>query len=305
MSESLQEEIAPPAVPLAAPEASPAARKPRAPEAERVIRIRPRSRFSFDLLDLWRYRELAYQLVWRDVKVRYKQTLLGASWAIVQPLATMIVFSVIFGHLAKIKPEYGVPYPLFVFVGLLPWTYFAACLTHSSVSVVANSSLVTKVFFPRLLIPLASVVVPLIDFLIAFFVLIGMFLWYGRAPYWHAVVTPVFLGMALVIALGVGLWLSALNVRYRDVPYALPFLIQLWLYASPVIYPVTLVPGDWQRLLALNPMTGVIDGMRWAVLGKGVPHYDVYATSAAVGLVLLVSGLVYFKRTERYFADLI
>jgi lipopolysaccharide transport system permease protein len=278
----------------------------RADPADRVYRIeRAKRNWLLLLREIWAYRELLFFLVWRDVKVRYRQTLLGALWVLLQPFLTMIVFSVIFGHFAGIKDPYKDPYPLFVFAGLLPWTYFASCLTQSSLSVVGNASLVTKVYFPRLIMPLASIAVPIIDFLVAFSLLIGLFLYYGRTPHWHAVVTPVFLGMALMTALGVGLWLSALNVRYRDVPYTVPFLAQLWLFASPVIYPVTLIPDRWQWLLALNPMTGVIDGFRWAVLGRGVPHYTVFATSAGVAVALVLGGLWYFKRVERRFADVI
>jgi lipopolysaccharide transport system permease protein len=272
----------------------------------RVIRVqRSTGWFRLDLGELWEYRELLLILVWRDIKVRYKQTVLGAAWAIVQPLAAMVVFSVIFGGLAGIPSEYGVPYPLFVFAGLLPWMYFSTSLTSSSASVVGNAALVTKVYFPRLLMPLASTVVPIVDFLIAFSVLIGMFVYFGEVPHWHAVVLWAFLGMAFLTAFGIGLWLSALNVRYRDVPYAVPFLTQIWLYATPVIYPVSLVPEDWRWLLALNPMAGVIDGFRWAVLGKGLPHYEVWATSLCVGIALTIGGLLYFRRVERRFADVI
>jgi lipopolysaccharide transport system permease protein len=272
--------------------------------SERVLRIKPTSRFVvLNLREVWDYRELLFFLTWRDVKVRYKQTLLGAAWALIQPFTSMIIFSVIFGHLAGIKGEYGVPYPLFVYAGLLPWLYFSSSLAQSSLSVAGNSSLVTKVYFPRLILPLASIVVPVIDFLIAFTLLIGMFVYYGRMPSWHAVFVPIFLFMALITAFGGGLWLSALNVRYRDVPYAVPFLTTLWLYISPVIYPVSLVPEQWRWLLALNPMAGVIDGFRWALLGRGAPHYSVFAISAFVGLSIMIGGLVYFKHVERRFAD--
>ena len=275
------------------------------PASEHVVRLQATRGFRLNLSELWAYHELLFFLTWRDVKVRYKQTVLGALWAIIQPLVSMIIFSLIFGHLAGFRGDYGIPYPLFVFAGLLPWMYFSSSLTQSSISIVGNSNLVTKVYFPRLIIPLASIVVPVIDFLISFVILIGMFAWYGRTPHWHAIAVPVFLGMALLTAFGVGLWLSALNVRYRDIPYAIPFLTQIWLYATPVIYPVSLVPQKWHWLIGLNPMTGVIDGFRWTVLGRGVPHYTVFATSAAVGLVLSVTGLWYFKRTEKSFADVI
>lgn len=237
--------------------------------------------------------------------MRYKQTVLGAVWAVLQPFVSMVIFSLVFGHLAGLHGDYGIPYPLFVFAGLLPWTYFSSSLTQSSMSIVGNANLVSKVYFPRLIIPLASITVPVVDFAISFVILIGMFLWYGRAPHWHVVAVPAFLGLALLTAFGIGLWLSALNVRYRDVPYAIPFLTQIWLYATPVIYPVSLVPTRLHWLIGLNPMTGVVDGFRWTVLGRGVPHYTVFGTSAAVGVFLLLSGLWYFKRTEKSFADVI
>jgi lipopolysaccharide transport system permease protein len=258
-----------------------------------------------NLRELWAYHELLFFLIWRDVKVRYKQTSIGVAWAVLQPLTSMVIFTIIFGRLAHFSGDYGTPYPLFVFTGLLPWMYFSSSLTGSSVSLINNTNLVTKVYFPRLIIPLASIGVPVVDFLIAFGILVGMFVYYGRLPHWHVVVMPVFLGFALLTAFGIGLWLSALNVRYRDVPYALPFLTQIWLYATPVIYPVGLVPDRWHWVLALNPMTGVVDGFRWSVLGRGLPDYTVYATSGLVGLALTISGLWYFKRFERKFADVI
>jgi homopolymeric O-antigen transport system permease protein len=281
--------------------------EPSTPDvSHRVTRIeRSRRHLRADLPEVWQYRELLYFFVWRDIKVRYKQTALGVAWALLQPLVTMVIFTVIFGHLAGIPGEYGVPYPLFVFAGLLPWQYFASSLTQSSLSVVGSSALVTKVYFPRLLLPFASIGVPIVDFVCSFSILIGMFIWYGRAPHWHAIVIPFFLGMALLVALGVGLWLSALNVRYRDVPYTIPFLTQIWLYLTPVIYPVSIVPPHLHWVLAINPMTGVVDGFRWAVLGRGLPQYDVYAISCTVGVALVLSGLWYFRRVERRFADVI
>jgi lipopolysaccharide transport system permease protein len=272
----------------------------------RVRRIQPRRRrVRLDLRELWAYRELLFFLIWRDVKVKYKQTALGAAWAILVPLLATLVFTLVFNHALHLKSEYHVPYPLFVFTAMLPWTYFTACLSASSMSIVGNQNLITKVFFPRLIIPLGSVVAPVIDFLCAFTVLIGMFLWYGRTPHWHAVVIPFFLGMALLIAFGVGLWLSALNVRYRDVPYVLPFLTQIWFFVTPILWGISAVKPHTQSLLALNPMTGVIDGFRWAVLGRGLPQYDLYLESLGIGLAIMLSGLWYFKRVERYFADLI
>jgi lipopolysaccharide transport system permease protein len=274
--------------------------------AQRITRIRASNRFfSLDLRELWQYRELWFILAWRDIKVRYKQTVLGIGWAVIQPFVTMIVFTLIFNRAVHIVSEYNVPYPLYAYVGLLPWYYFTSSLSQSSTSVIGNASLVQKVYFPRLLIPLASITVPIVDFLVSSVVLAGLFLYYGRLPHWHTVAVPVFLLMALVTALGIGLWLSALSVRYRDVPYAVPFLTQLWLFASPIFYPVTYIPAHLRWLFALNPMTGVIDGVRWTVLGKGLPHYTVFATSAAMGTVLLLSGIVFFRRTERHFADVI
>jgi lipopolysaccharide transport system permease protein len=269
-----------------------------------VTNIRPRGVFSIDVRELWAYRELVFFLVWRDLKVRYKQTVLGASWAIIQPVMSMVIFSIIFGSFAKIPSDH-LPYPLFAYAGLLPWTYFASCLGGTSMSVVGNVSLITKVYFPRLLIPLETVIVPVIDFLLASTVLFGLMAWYGFAPSWYIVALPGFLLLALVTALGVGLWLATLNVRYRDVPYTLPFLLQIWMYASPVVYPVSLVPARYQWILALNPMAGAIDGFRWALLGQSPPSATVLGTSSAVALVLFVSGLAYFRKGEREFADLI
>ena len=258
-----------------------------------------------DLREMWAYHELGFFLIWRDVKVKYKQTAFGAAWAILVPFTQMVIFTLIFNRALHVKSEYHVPYPLFVYTAMLPWTYFASCLSASSTSIVGNQNLITKVYFPRLIIPLAAVAAPVIDFLLAFAVLIGMFLYYGRVPHWHLVVIPVFLGMALVTAFGVGLWLSALNVRYRDVPFVLPFLTQVWFFATPIVYGVTAVKPSTQTVLALNPMVGVIDGFRWAVLGRGLPHYNVYFLSMAISLALMLSGLWYFRRVERYFADLI
>jgi lipopolysaccharide transport system permease protein len=276
------------------------------PAAERPLRIQGGKRGLFvELRELWDYRDLLGFLVWRDVKVRYVQTILGPLWALIVPLITMIVLTVIFGHIAGLKGEYKVPYPLFVFSGNLIWIYFSGCLSGSARSVISNVNLVTKVYVPRLLIPLESIVVPLIDFVLAFLVLLALFAYYGRAPHWHTVVTPFFLGLALLAAFGVGLWLSALTVRFRDIPYVIPLLTQLWFYASPVIYGSTFIPPRWHWLIALNPMTGPIDGFRWAVLGRGIPHYGLFATSLAAGLVLTASGVWYFLRTERSFADVI
>jgi lipopolysaccharide transport system permease protein len=271
----------------------------------RVTVIDPaRRRFSFELRELWQFRELLFFLIWRDIKVRYKQTALGVAWAVIQPLVAMVIFSIIFGRFAKL-PSAGLPYPVFVYAGLVPWNYFAASLSQASMSIVGNQNLVTKVYLPRLIIPVASVGVPVIDFAIALIVLIGLMFGYGIAPTWHIVYLPVFLLMALCSALGIGLWLATLNVRYRDIPYVIPFLTQIWMYASPIIYPVTLVPARWQWVLSLNPMTGVIEGFRWSLLGQTRPSLTVMLVSAIAGLALTVSGLWYFKHVERRFADVI
>ena len=281
----------------------------RAAPAKRTLRLqRTRRRLPLtlrDLRELWAYHELLFFLIWRDVKVKYKQTALGAAWAILVPFTQMVVFSLVFNRALHVKSEYHVPYPLFIYTAMLPWTYFTSCLSASSMSIVGNQNLITKVFFPRLVIPLAAVVAPIIDFLLAFTVLIGMFVYYGRAPHWHAVVIPVFLGLALLTAFGVGLWLSALNVRYRDVPFVVPYLVLIWFFVTPIVYGVSAVKPSTQGLLALNPMSGVIDGFRWSVLGRGLPHYHVYAESFGIALAILLSGLWYFRRVERYFADLI
>jgi lipopolysaccharide transport system permease protein len=255
--------------------------------------------------ELWAYHELMFFLIWRDVKVKYKQTALGVAWAIIVPFSQMVVFTLLFNRGLHVKSEYHVPYPLFVFTAMLPWTYFTSCLSASSASIVGNQNLITKVFFPRLIIPLAAVVAPVIDFLLAFAVLVGLFFYYGRAPHWHLIVIPAFLGMALLTAFGVGLWLSALNVRYRDVPFVVPYLTQVWFFVTPIVYGVTALKPRTQELIALNPMAGVIDGFRWAVLGRGLPHYHVYAVSFGIALAVMLSGIWYFRRVERYFADLI
>ena len=270
-----------------------------------VLIIRPSKGFlSLNLKDVWAYRELLYFLVWRDIKVRYKQTALGAAWAIIQPVMTMVVFSVFFGRLAKV-PSDGIPYPVFAFAALLPWQLFAFSLTESSNSLVGSQNLITKVYFPRLVIPLASVLAGVVDFAIAFIVLLGLLLYYGIRPTTAVVWLPLFVLLALATALSVGLWLSALNVKYRDVRYTIPFLTQLWMFATPVAYSSTLVPQKWRALFGLNPMAGVVEGFRWALLGKsGGPGGLLWVSVAAV-LLLLTGGLFYFRRTESTFADIV
>lgn len=267
--------------------------------------IRPSTGWTgVSLRDLWAYRELLYFLAWRDIKVRYKQTALGVIWVVIQPLFAMLVFSVFFGRLAGM-PSDGVPYPVFAFCALLPWQLFAHALTESSASLVTNQNLITKVYFPRLIIPLAPVLASLLDFLIAFGLLLGMLAYYRITPTLWVWTLPLFLLLAIALAIGVGLWLAALNARYRDVRYTIPFLTQIWLFATPIAYPSSLVPEPWRAWYGLNPMAGVVDGFRWALLGTADAPGGLMAVSAAVTLVILVSGVYYFRRTERTFADTI
>jgi lipopolysaccharide transport system permease protein len=270
-----------------------------------VVHIRPSTGWvSLRLNELLEYRELLYFLVWRDIKVRYKQTALGASWAIIQPFFTMVVFSLFFGKLAKM-PSDGVPYPIFSFAALVPWTFFATSLTNSSNSLVGSANLIKKVYFPRLAIPIATVLSGLVDFAIAFGMLIAMMVWYGVIPTANALWTPLFLLLALVTSLGVGLWLSAMNVQYRDVRYVVPFLTQFWLFATPVAYPSSLLAGKWRAIYALNPMVGVVEGFRWSLLGARTNPTSVIAVSSVAAVVMLVSGAFYFRRMERTFADIV
>jgi lipopolysaccharide transport system permease protein len=270
-----------------------------------VTVIRPASGLPrLDVLELWRFRELAFRILWRDVKVRYKQTSIGVAWAVLQPFLTMVVFTFIFGRFAGF-PSQGLPYPVFVFAGLLPWTYFAQAVATSSTSLASNVALVTKVYFPRTLLPLSAVAVPLVDFALSLGVLAGLMLWFDVPPVPTLPLAPLFLVLAAVAALGVGLFFSAVNVRFRDVPYAIPFLIQIWLYLSPVIYPTPALPTVWQWVLALNPMTGAITGFRWAVLGTEAPDPGQLAVSVVSALAIFVAGLAFFRRTEATFADTI
>ena len=260
--------------------------------------------FDLGLKSIWGHRELLYFLVWRDLKVRYKQTIIGIGWAILQPLVTMLISTIIFGYFAKI-PSDGVPYPIFAFCGLLPWTYFATALNRCIVSVVADSHVITKIYFPRLILPLAGTASGIIDFFISLVVFLGLMSWYEIPITLWLLTLPFFLMLSLMTALAVGLWLSALNVRYRDVTYTIPFLIQVWMFASPVVYPVNLVPEQWRFVYSLNPMAGVIEGFRWALLGKASPDFSVMGVSALVVAALLAGGLVFFRNMERTFADVI
>ena len=259
---------------------------------------------ALNLRDLLLYRELIFFMTWRDLKVRYKQTLLGASWAILQPFLTMVVFSIFFGNLAKV-PSDGVPYPIFSYTALIPWTLFSKALQDASRSLVANSHMITKVYFPRMILPLSSVMAGVVDFLIAFVVLLGMMVFYNIFPTVNVLVLPLFLLLALVTAVGVGLWLSALNVLFRDINYVLPFLTQFWMFLTPVAYPSSMVPSEWQVIYALKPMTGVVEGFRWALLGTGQPPGIMTLVSSITAVVLLISGMFYFRRMERLFADMV
>jgi len=271
----------------------------------RKIILKPTHGWSaLNLQDLWLYRELIYFLTWRNLKVRYKQTVLGVGWAVLQPFLTMVVFSIFFGNLAGI-PSDGMPYPIFSFTALLPWTLFSKALQDASRSLVASAHMITKVYFPRMILPLSSVLSGVVDFVIAFIVLLGMMVYFGITPTINIWMLPFFLLLTLVTAVGVGLWLSALNVLYRDIGYILPFLTQLWMFITPIAYPASMVPEKWQILYAINPMTGVVEGFRWALLGTGKAPGTMFFVSSAVAVVVLISGMFYFKRMERLFADMV
>lgn len=260
---------------------------------------------ALNLHDLWVYRELIFFMIWRNLKVRYKQTLLGATWAVIQPVMTMLVFNFIFGSVAKV-PTDGIPYPIFSFTALLPWGLFVTALNQASRSLTANHNMVTKIYFPRLVLPISSVLAGLVDFAIAFVVLIGLMIYYKITPAWNVLwALPLFLLLSIVTALGVALWLSAINVRYRDVNYALPFMTQFWLFITPVAYSASVISEKWQLVYSLNPMAGVVNGFRWALLGAGDGPDAALWVSAAISLVVLVSGLFYFRNMERTFADTI
>ena len=270
-----------------------------------VTIIRPsRGWISLNLRDLWEYRGLLYFLTWRDIKVRYKQTVLGAAWAIIQPFFSMVVFSLFFGKLAQI-PSDGIPYPIFSYAALVPWTFFANGLSQSSSSLVGSANLIKKVYFPRLVVPISAVMAGGVDFVLAFVVLLGMMLFYGIVPAGAIVWLPLLLLLALVTSLGVGLWLTAMNVQFRDVRYAVPFLVQAWMFATPIVYPSSLLDEPWRTLYGINPMVGVVEGFRWALLGTETAPGPIVIVSALVAVGLLVSGAFYFRRMEKTFADVV
>jgi len=263
----------------------------------------PRKWVPVDLRELWAYRELLTTFTMRDIKIRYKQTGLGFAWAIIQPLFMMVIFTIIFGGFAQIPSE-GIPYPLFSFAALLPWMLFSEGLTRSTMSMVANANIMTKVYFPRLIMPISGILSPLVDFIVSISILIVMMAYYGFVPTTNVIFLPLFILLALATSLGVGLWLSALNVKYRDFQYTVPFIIQIWMYASPVVYPATMLPKAIQPLYGLNPMAGVIEGFRWSLLGTEMPSAIIYV-SVFVVAVLLISGMFYFRRMEQYYADIV
>jgi lipopolysaccharide transport system permease protein len=274
------------------------------PRARPHWRIQPsRGLVPIDFGELWRYRELLYRFLWRDFKARYKQTYLGPFWAIFRPFASLVLFSVIFGGLAKVSTG-SIPYPLFA-LGLLPWTYFSSALTGSASSILNSAGLLQKVYFPRIYAPVSAAVTPLIDFVLTMVIAFGLFVYYGVLPSWHIVFMPVFVLLALIAALGFGLWFTGIMVRYRDAGYALPFAIQLGMYLTPVVYPASFIPERYRWLLALNPVTAVVEGFRWTLLGTKPPSVVALMVSAGVGIALLIGGLYFFRRTERTIVDMI
>ncbi|MEJ0059763.1 MAG: ABC transporter permease [Terricaulis sp.] len=260
--------------------------------------------FDLDLGAVWRYRELLLVLVMRDIRVLYKQAALGASWAVIQPLFAVAIFTVVFGYFAHM-PSDGIPYPIFAFAAVLPWTYFAEATRRASTGLVDDAELVRKVYFPRLIMPVAKVLGPLVDFCIAFGILLIMMVIFNVPPTWKLLAVPPLILVATLLAFSIGLWLGPINVRFRDIKHTLPFMIQIWMYASPIVYPLSMIPDQFKLLYSLNPMVGVIEGFRWAVFDRGNPDFLVTAISATVIIVLLLGGLVFFKRMERSFADLI
>ncbi|MFN6572170.1 ABC transporter permease [Dendronalium sp. ChiSLP03b] len=256
--------------------------------------------------DLWRYRELFYFLAWRDILVRYKQTFIGIAWALIRPFLTMVVFSVVFGKLAGLPAPTGVPYPILVFAAMLPWQFFSSALSECSNSLISNSNLISKVYFPRLIVPISAVIVSFVDFMVSGMILLGLMAWYNFVPDWRILTLPLFIGIAFAASMGVGLWLAALNVEYRDFRYIVPFIVQFGLYISPVGFSSDVVPEEWRLLYSINPMVGVIDGFRWAILGgESKIYWSGFTLSLGLVVILLVSGIWYFRKMERTFADII
>ncbi len=271
----------------------------------RKLIIENRSKlFDIDWSGLWEYRELLYIFIWRDLKVRYKQTAIGVSWVVLQPLITMLLFTAIFGYMARM-PSDGVWYPVFVLSGLLPWMYFSQAITRSGECVVSNGKLVSKIYFPRLLLPLAMIVTPLVDFVLSMVLLFGLLMYAGIPLTWKVSTLPAFILIAMLTAMGLCLFTSAMHVKYRDIGHAIPFVMQVWMFASPIVYPVSLVPERWRWLYGLNPMAGVIEGFRWALLGQTAPDPVVMAESIVILLIVLIAGMVYFRQMERQFADIL
>jgi lipopolysaccharide transport system permease protein len=277
----------------------------RQPESLATLQIEPsRGWVSLGLRELWSYRELVYFFIWRDIKVRYKQTVLGGLWAILQPFFTMLIFSVFFGRLAKI-PSDSVPYPIFAFAALVPWQFFANGLSLSSTSLVASSNLVAKVYFPRLALPISKVLSGVVDFLLAFVMLMGLMVYYGIKPTYHVLWLPFFFLLALITSLGVSIWFAAMHVQFRDVQHAIPFVVQAWLFATPVAYPSSLLSEPWRTIYGINPMVGVVEGFRWALLGTTTAPGPIVFVSFLVSIALLVGGTLYFRRLEKTFADVV
>ena len=274
------------------------------PSPYRIVVRPPRGWLSLNLAEVWRYRDLLAMLVWRDFSTRYRQSILGAGWAIIRPVLSVLVFTVIFGMVAKL-PSDGIPYPLFSFAAMMPWLYFSTALTNATNSVVLGQGLLTKVYFPRLVLPLASVCSGLGDLAIQFVLLLLLMFWYHVAPTWAVALVPLFILECMVVSLALGLWLTALNVKYRDIGQLVPFLVQIWMYLTPIVYSSSMVPVRFRALYSLNPMVGVVDGFRWAMLGQSAPDWSMLAISSAVVMVLFISGLYYFRRTEITFADII
>ena len=274
------------------------------PQAVAVRRIKPSSGWlAVDFRELWQYRELLYRILWRDLKARYKQTFLGPAWAIIRPLASMVLLAAVFGGLAGFKSGTGTPYPLFLFAGILIWTYFSSALGGATASILNNSALLSKVYFPRLYAPLSAVAAPLVDLGLAMTISFGLFAWFGRWPNWHVIFVPVFVFLALLAGLGIGLWFACAAVRYRDISFTLPYVTQIGMYATPVLYPASRLPKPYRSLIALNPLTSVLDGFRWALIGTAAPRLSVLFVSTGVAVVILVTGLFYFRRVERTIVD--